>query len=203
MFTGRVITHQPILKVLEKKNGELQIFVKKPNSLKRKLKKGDSFSIDGVCLTLEKVSQKHLPFFLSQKTLETTQWNKKNLLHKVVNIENPLSLNALLHGHLVTGHIDTTGIVRKKKSFDQSLILYFEIPNQIKDQLFENASIAINGVSLTIHKINGNQLSVHLIPETIKKTNLSLLKKGDRVNLETDFFVKGIFKAFKGLKRKI
>ena len=195
MFTGCVETHELVLKTQSQKGG-LRLFLKRPSSF-QELNRGESFSINGVCLTLEAFTSSTMQFFLSQRTLKKTGWNLKKLENRRVNLERSLRFGDSLHGHIVTGHIDTVGKIQKKEFDGETLILFVDYPQNIQHDLFENASVTLNGVSLTVSKLYKNHFTVHLIPETLKKTNLKHLKKGETVNLESDFMIKGLWNIFK------
>ena len=190
MFTGRVEDHKPILKVEIAQRG-LRVLVKKP-SFYPSFEVGESLCVDGVCLPLESDNKELMQFFVLEHTLSVTGWNKKELKDKRVNLERPLRFGAPLHGHLVTGHVDTYGRIQEKHSEGEGLRLLVDFPSFLRDDVFDKASIALNGVSLTVARFyEEKKFEVYLIPETLKKTNLSLLEKGDKVNLEGDIMLKG------------
>lgn len=189
MFTGRVETYQPILKTQAARGG-IRIFVKKP-SFYPHLERGESLSVNGVCLTLEEETQGSFRFFISETTLAITGWSKENLQNRQVNLERPLCFGSSLHGHLVTGHVEAYGEIRKKKPSGEGVILFIAFPAFFCQYVDNKASITVNGVSLTISRVHSEGVfETHLIPETLKKTNLSFLKEGDRVNLEGDIMLK-------------
>ena len=189
MFTGRVETYE-ILQNIEPASGGLRIWIKKP-SFYPLFKQGDSLSVDGVCLTLEADTKKGMQFFVSHHSFSVTGWEKKDLKNKKVNLERPLLFGASLHGHLVTGHVDGHGRIKEKSLQGEGLRLFIDFPSIFRENVFKNASITLNGVSLTVTQVHEEKsFEVHLIPETLKKTNLGLLEKGDKVNLEMDVMLK-------------
>lgn len=199
MFTGKVETHEAILKT-QKAKGGLRIWVKKP-SFYPSLKTGDSLAVNGVCLTLEIDTKKALQFFVSKHSLFITGWDEVTLKNKSVNLERPLFFGSPLHGHLVTGHVEAHGRIKDKKSEGEGLRLFVDFPSLFRHDFFNKASIALNGVSLTLAQIHEEKsFEVYLIPETLKKTNLGLLNKGDKVNLESDFMLKSLPRNKQDLK---
>ena len=150
------------------------------------LKIGDSISIDGICLSISNFIDKEntLEFCLSDETLNKT--NLRFFKEKIVNIELPLVYGNYLGGHLMLGHVHQIGYIVELNQLNE---MWIEIPNHTH-QIEYKGSISINGVSLTIAEIKKDllisKIRIALIPETLTKTNLSLVKPGDAVNIEFD-----------------
>ncbi len=195
MFSGIVETTTLSLNV-QKSKQILQIALKRPKSFKS-LKEGDSLSVDGVCLTLEKFDSKKMFFDIGLETLKITKWNKKKLENKIFNLERSLTLKSALGGHLMTGHIDGLAHVKKVKKKGASTLLSLEIPTKYKKFFWKKGYIGLNGLSLTINEIKGNCLEVCLIPKTLKLTNISLVKEGGFLNFEVDYFTRIVVHSFK------
>ena len=187
MFNGIIYKTGNIKKFSKSKKG-LNIFVNSKLNLNKK-NLGISIACDGVCLTLISVKNKLLEFYLSNETIKKSKF--KNLsVGDQINLELPLKFGQDISGHICQGHVDTTAKLSNILKENKSLILKFKInKNYIKD-LVQKASILINGVSLTISKINKNGFDIWVIPHTLKLTNLSKLKKGDLVNVEIDILSK-------------
>jgi riboflavin synthase len=149
---------------------------------------GESVSINGVCLTVINIEKALYSFEVSKET-----FNKSNLKKlkpgDFLNIEKSLKLNERLHGHFVTGHIDTTAIVKNIIKEDKYLVFEFFL-NKASKYLTNKGSIAINGVSLTVNDVKLKSFKIYLIPHTIEITNLFNLKKEDIVNIEFDIIAK-------------
>ncbi|MFH1536558.1 MAG: riboflavin synthase [Patescibacteria group bacterium] len=180
MFTG--IVQKSSIESISKN----QVCIKKP---KFKIKLGDSININGICSTVEKITKNYFCVSYMEETLKLTtakNWKIKD----DINIEKSLTLNDLVGGHLVSGHIDCTGIIKNITKNQNSLILKIDYPKIYKKYIIKKGSISINGVSLTII----DDLSVSLVEHTIKNTNLKNLKKGSRVNLEFDLIAKYLAK---------
>ncbi len=174
MFNGIVQAVKPVVKVISKKP-DLKMQVLKPTNLAfRHIKLGDSVAVDGVCLTVEKLSSKIMQFHISLQTLQTTGWKKHTFKNYFVNLEAPLKMNSTLSGHLISGQVHGIAkLVRVHKNHQQgSNILELKIPQPFKDFFFHKGFISLNGVSLTINKVKNNTFFVCLVPETIKRSNL-------------------------------
>ncbi len=152
------------------------------------IKTGESIAINGVCLTLSNYHNKLLSFDIMVETLAKT-----NLVHlspgEVVNIERSLKVNDRLGGHIVSGHIDGTGRIKKIKK-EKEFVLSISASSDIIAYLIPKGSIAIDGISLTIVDLKKDWFSVHIIPHTLKTTNLRFGKVGDTLNLEADLIGK-------------
>lgn len=148
----------------------------------KKLKKGTSIAVDGVCLTVEKVFPKTQEFQVSlvEETLKRTIF--KNLhAGAILNLEPSLTLEKALAGHLVSGHVDFTTRVLKPAPH-----LRVAIPHHYKKFFPLKGSVCLHGVSLTISKLGQTWLEVALIPATVKSTNLKNLRAGDSIHVEID-----------------
>lgn len=179
MFTGIV---EGTGKIINLKGEKVSISA----SFLKDLKVGDSLSVNGMCLTVEKFEGEIFTFHLSRESLSKSHpslWKIGNL----VNLEKPCTPSTLLGGHIVTGHIDCSGRVR---DFQRREILKIEFPEEFSKYIILKGSIAINGVSLTISGINKNIFEVSIIPHTLKNTNLINLKRGNWVHLEFDILSK-------------
>lgn len=199
MFTGIVEAIGQIEKI-NNRNGVLEVLISRPDFFEN-LEIGESIAVDGVCLTLEKEFANQMQFAMGTETVELLKIESKKLLGKKVNLERSLSFGARVHGHLVTGHVECLGQVVSVIEEGAVRVLDIEIPNSLKTFVWKKGSIAINGVSLTINKINdlsecgGCIISVCIIPETLKRTNLGELQPSSLVNIETDYLPKIILRA--------
>lgn len=186
MFTG-IIDHCGQIKNIEiRADNYLQFTIK---SDFEDLKLGESIAIDGICLTVTSHQQGCFTVDLSSETIDLTL-AAHYAVGDTVNLERALRLTDRLGGHFVTGHVDALAQVSKILPGDGFLEIYV---NQIKDGssfLVKKGSIAINGVSLTINEVIGQQFKIMLIPHTLSITNLSHLKEGSFVNLEYDYLAK-------------
>jgi riboflavin synthase len=197
MFSGIVEATTQIQQVTPEKAGLIRIRVGKPGFFDD-LKIGDSIAVNGVCLTVECFDEAQIQFALGTETIKVLNLEKdlgesSNLSRgQALNLERSLRWGDRVHGHLVSGHVDALGKIVERIESDGSLILQIEIPENLLGFVWQKGSLAINGVSLTVNAVVGNLVSVCLIPETQKRTNLGQLKVGDSVTLEADYFAKGL-----------
>lgn len=155
---------------------------------------GASVSCNGVCLTITKIKDRAIYFYISKETLKRSSF-KLIKINQIINLEKSLSYGQKISGHFTQGHVDTVGLVNKIKFLDKTWLIRFKIcDKKFNKFMVEKASISINGVSLTISKILNNFFEINVIPHTLKLTNLKDLKTNDVVNLELDIFSKYMYK---------
>lgn len=146
---------------------------------------GDSVSVNGTCLTVSKITGKTYIFDVSSETVK-----RSSLFHLQagdwLNIEPSLSVEDLLHGHLVYGHVDGIGKILNIKKGLESSNFAVEYPLDLSKFITEKGSIAIDGVSLTVTNVEENCFKVVLIKHTLENTNFQYKKNGDIVSLEVD-----------------
>ena len=191
MFNGIIFDTGKVYKISKRKK-DINLFVKSPIKLKKK-DVGISIACDGVCLTLISSKNNIIEFYLSNETLIKSKF-KKIKIGDVVNLELPLKFGQRLSGHICQGHIDTVAKVLKIKKIDKSYVFEFKIKKKYIKDLVQKGSILINGISLTISKINKNSFETWVIPHTLKLTNLLNSKKNDLVNIEIDILSKYVKK---------
>ena len=187
MFSGIIEACSPI-EVVEPRSDLLTLFIQRPTHFDD-IHLGDSISINGVCLTVEAVTAQQLKFTLGQETLRVTGWSKQTLQNASVNLERSLKFGDRVHGHFVSGHVDSTSqtlVVIKGESWN----LQFSKKNLNPKMLWPKGSVAIQGVSLTVNDVTATDFSVCIIPETLLRTNLKNIKAGDVVNIEYDTWAK-------------
>jgi riboflavin synthase len=187
MFNGIIYKSGIILKIT-KGNNYSEVILKTNHGFK-KSEIGSSLCCNGTCLTITKIQNKKISFYLSKETLKRTSFSSLKI-GELINIEESLNYGNKISGHYVQGHVDTTGLVSKINIFDKTWVVTFKIPKIYKKFLIEKGSISINGVSLTISTIKKNSFDVCIIPHTLKLTNLVKLKNNDIVNIEFDIFGK-------------
>jgi len=192
MFNGIIFNTGIIKSIKSFKNSKL-IGIK--SNIKFKPKDlGSSICCNGVCLTLAKIEKDIIFFYVSSETILRT--NFKNLKSgQIINLEKSIVYGQKISGHFIQGHVDTTAKIKSINLIDKSWLIKIEIKDkQFSKYLEEKASIAINGVSLTISKVNKKIFTLNIIPHTLKLTNLKSLKVRDFVNVELDIFGKYIYK---------
>ncbi len=186
MFTG-IIQSIGVIKKIESLKKDVQISViydpKKINDINL----GDSISVNGICLTVQKKQKNQFIFHVSQETLNRTIAFKENAM---VNLESSLLYNGKVGGHFVTGHIDGIGKISEIKINSQCWIIEIKPPKKLLKFIAEKGSVSINGVSLTVNSIKDDRFKVNIIPFTLKETNLGALVKGSEINIEIDLIAR-------------
>lgn len=150
---------------------------------------GDSVAIDGACLTVTKVVDDKMYFFVSTESIaKTIIRNYKT--GDTVNTELPMQPNGYLGGHYVLGHVDATAKVNEIKITPTAWFLTIQVPEQFVKYIVYKGSIAINGVSLTINEVRDQLIDLCIIPTTLDKTNINQLSVESMVNIEFDILAK-------------
>ena len=191
MFNG-IIFNQGLVKKITKKAQGINFFLKSNLKVKKK-DIGISIACDGVCLTLIKVKNNLMEFYLSSETIKRSKF-KDIKVGNFINLELPLKFGKNISGHICQGHVDCTAKVFSIKKIDKSYLFDFIINQKERVNLVKKASILINGISLTISKKTKKGFQTWIIPHTLKLTNLSKLKKNDLVNIEIDVLSKYVRK---------
>ena len=106
-------------------------------------------------------------------------------------------------GHFVTGHVDGVGRVSERYSEGESVLLKVKLPEEFRNFFWRKGYMALNGVSLTVNKVEGTNVNLCLIPKTLEKTNLSDLKSGDRINFEVDYFARFFVNGFEYFREEM
>ena len=194
MFTGIVEGIGKVEKISKKtKNRSAIQMTVNLGKHSKGLKIGQSVALNGVCLTVTKLSKPNCIFEMIEETTKKTDLG--NLKPGgIVNIERSLKAGDRLEGHFVLGHVDGVGIIKKIKENPKEVQVWFEIPKNLAKYVVKKGSIAVDGISLTVVDIKKNLASVCLIPHTIDVTNFKTKKIGDKINIETDILGKYILK---------
>jgi len=193
MFTGIIEEVGRITRIATNKgNRRLSVSSTK---LAKELNKGSSIAVSGVCLTAVEVAPKSFGADLAQETWNRTSFSriKEGAL---VNLELPMRANGRFDGHIVQGHVDGTGKFLSLKPIPdaEDYWLEVEIPAELSRYVIHKGSLCIEGISLTVAKIEGMNVTAAIIPHTAKVTNLKSLKLGNAVNLEVDLIAKYVKK---------
>lgn len=197
MFTGLIETTGTI-RSLENARGVTRVTIAGPRSLIERLHKGDSVAVSGVCLTaLDINNDSHT--FAADLAAETIARTSLLQLHpgSIVNLELPTAAGTPLGGHIVQGHVDGVGRVqsleplhgsRNKLTTDWWLRL--TIPEDCARYVVEKGSITVEGISLTVARVEGTAVAIAIIPHTYTATNLHTLSAGGPINIEVDVMAK-------------
>jgi len=149
---------------------------------------GDSIAVNGVCLTVIALDGYTFSVDVSRETLDCTVG--LDALGAAVNLEKALRLSDRLGGHLVSGHVDGVGDVIAFDDLGESWKLTIRAPQALAKFIAPKGSVTVNGVSLTINRVDGNAFELNLIPHTLQMTNLKDLAAGSQVNLEVDLIAR-------------
>lgn len=150
---------------------------------------GDSITVNGVCLTVTSKTKKEFMVDVSPETMSVTQLGSLKV-GDAVNLERAMRIGSRLGGHLVSGHIDGVGTIRKRRKEEGTLLLSIEAPPEVLRYCIKKGSIAVDGVSLTINRLNDKECEVAIIPHTAEHTTLGIKGVGETVNLECDLIGK-------------
>ncbi len=187
MFTG-LIEEIGTLRKIQSIAGGRRLFVNAKTILNES-KVGDSIAVNGVCLTV--VQKEPYGFWVEAvgDTLQKTTAKNWQVGEKL-NLERALRLSDRLGGHLLQGHVNSAGRVRQLKPLGKNYFLQIEVPHKLLRYFIEEGSIAIDGISLTIARLERALVGISIIPHTFKNTNLSYRHPGDAVNIEVDVIAK-------------
>jgi len=191
MFTG-LIQEVGLVHKADKQGQDLRLTLKAP-LLSLKVKLGDSVAVNGCCLTVVDIQTSLLSFQAVPETLNRTALGHLREGLKV-NLELPLTLSDPLGGHFVQGHVDGVAKITAIDPEGLGIRMAVKIPQSLSRYIVEKGSIALNGISLTIAALQGNQLEVALIPHTLQNTDLGSKKVGDLLHVEVDLLAKYVEK---------
>src|SRR5258705_12340593 len=167
-------------------------------STPKELRTGDSVAVSGVCLTALNIKPPSLSADLAPETWKRTSFSR---IHEgaLVNLELPMKADGRFGGHIVQGHVDGVGrlIELERIAGSDNWWLHIELPSEIEKYTVFKGSISIEGMSLTVARLEGNRCTIAIIPHTVEMTNLGSLKPGDPVNLEADLIAKYVEKMMR------
>ncbi len=194
MFTGIVEEVGKVVSV--KTKGDGKIISIEGKRVFEDLKVEDSIAVDGVCQTVFEIKGNVFSVFAMNETLKKTTLGDLKMGNPV-NLERALTLSTRLGGHLVQGHVDCVGIVEGIKRQSNTYLIDIRINKEFENFTVLHGSIAVKGVSLTIARKSGVVITVSLIPYTLENTSLKALKRGSKVNIETDIIGKYLYQFYK------
>lgn len=188
MFTGIVTSIGKIDKVVPR-DGGLRLTIDAGMLDLSDVAVGESIAVNGVCLTVIAAHGDRFDVDVSQETIScTVGLDAAN----EVNLEKSLRLSDRLGGHLMSGHVDGVGEVTRFEPAGESYILVIRAPQDLAKYIARKGSITVNGVSLTVNRVEDAEFEINLIPHTIAVTNLKHFKPGSKVNLEVDLIARYI-----------
>lgn len=187
MFTG-IVEEVGQIHSLKRFGDSLEIVISAKKILSG-LNIDNSISVNGVCLTVVKRTKTNFTIQAVKETLSKTNLGRLKI-HHLVNLERSVKLIDRLGGHIVQGHIDTTGVIDRVQKLQTSWMYTVSFPKQFRKYLIPVGSVSVDGTSLTVAKLRMGTFTVAIIPYTYQQTIFNQYKKGDRVNLEFDILGK-------------
>jgi riboflavin synthase len=191
MFTG-IVEGLGKVKRLTLKGADAVLEIESGISL-AEVSPGDSIAVNGACLTVTSKNKDNFQADVSAETISRTTLKLLQAGHKV-NLEKSLRVGGFVGGHFVLGHVDATGRILSQTQKSESLILAVEMNENISRYIVEKGSVAIDGISLTVNKLEKSRFYVNIIPHTSANTTLVMKKEADLVNIETDILGKYVEK---------
>lgn len=194
MFTG-IIKEIAQIKSVEKKLDKKMLTLRIQSQIFKSGQKGNSFAVNGVCLTQVAYEKNVATFEVVEETLDKTNLdNMQN--NQWVHLEEAMHVQSTLDGHIIQGHVD--GVAQVLDISPDCLKV--KVPSSLKRYLIHKGSVALDGVSLTIAQVEDDELQIALIPYTYQNTLFKTKKRGDFINIEIDMFAKMIFKYLDQIK---
>jgi len=187
MFTGIIEELGQVERI--SRQGNVVLLGIKASLVLKDIKIGDSIAVNGVCLTITKIEQGILYFQVMQETLSLTNLGAIRINERV-NLERALRVGDRLSGHFVTGHVDSTGIIRRKDYLGGNLSFEIAFPVKFASFVVSKGSVAVDGISLTVVSKKSDTFSVYIIPHTLNNTTLNFKGPSDKVNIEFDMLLK-------------
>ncbi|ADL12940.1 riboflavin synthase [Acetohalobium arabaticum] len=187
MFTG-IVEEMGEVSSINRGSQSVELEIKADKVLED-VKIGDSIATSGVCLTVTDFGEDYFTVDVMPETMRKSSLAELQIGSKV-NLERALRLQDRLGGHLVSGHIDGTGKIKKKQREDNAILVTVSLPSDLKRYLIPKGSITVDGISLTIAELEETEFIVSLIPHTAQETTLGQKSIGDTVNLEVDLIGK-------------
>lgn len=191
MFTG-IIETVGTIKNVSTKSGVKSLSIQAPE-ICDDLSLGDSVSVNGVCLTVTERNDSLFKVEVITGTISVT-YLENLTVNDQVNLERAMLANGRFGGHFVSGHVDGKGIIKRITKRNDEWLIGINVDESLLNQMIDKGSITVDGVSLTIFKLNQNSFEIHLIPETRLRTIFVNKKQGDSVHIETDLLFKYVQK---------
>ncbi|MCX5751297.1 MAG: riboflavin synthase [Candidatus Saganbacteria bacterium] len=193
MFTGIVET-QGKIKAATMKDGGLWLVIEEPQIVKT-IKVGSSVAVNGVCLTVEKIKRNEFEVSVVPETLSHSNLGELKVSQKV-NLEKAAVFGGPIDGHLLTGHVDCTGMITSIDIKGNSQVYTISFPQDFAKYLVSKGSVGIDGISLTVAELRPDAFTVSIIPHTLERTTLKVKTIGQKVNLEFDILAKYMERHF-------
>lgn len=202
VFTG-IVEGTGIISDLENLENLTKITIETPENFSEGIKTGASVCVDGVCLTVNSIHGDHLSFDVILETLRVTNLSEIKL-GNIVNVERSMKFGDEIGGHLLSGHVSTTVSISKIVTPENNHIITFLADSETIKYIFPKGYIALNGISLTVGEVDksSKEFNVHLIPETLRLTNMKEKIVGDKINLEIETQTKNMVDSLAEMKKE-
>ena len=184
MFTG-IIQAVGTIQTLQEKGGDVALSVATAKLPMTNVQLGDSIAVNGVCLTAVQLNERSFVADVSRETLSLTSLGNLTA-GSHVNLERALTLQDHLGGHLVSGHVDGLGHVEARRNDGRSEWFQIRAPKELAKYIAAKGSITIDGVSLTVNRVDGCVFEINIVPHTLQETVIGGYQAGTAVNLEVD-----------------
>ena len=196
MFTGIIQAVGTIDKV-ESKAGDIRIEIDSSELDLNNIQPGDSIAVNGVCLTVIASREQGFSADISIETLNKTNLGELDS-GSPVNLENAMTLNTALGGHLVSGHVDGIASIVEMQDEGRSIRYGFEVIPELQHYIAHKGSVTIDGTSLTVNQVTGNRFEVNIVPHTQQKTIFRYYRVNTRVNIEVDIIARYLERLIEG-----
>lgn len=196
MFTGLVEDIGTIVR-LDRRSDAMVLTIATRAINAAELALGESVAVNGVCLTVTEHAASQFTVLAGGETLRRTNLGELRIQHKV-NLERALRVGDRLGGHLVSGHVDAVGEISTRRDLGANIEIGIQAPRTALRYVVEKGSITVDGISLTVNRVDDYSFGVALIPHTVEQTTLASRRIGDRVNLEVDVIGKYVEKLLGG-----
>jgi riboflavin synthase len=201
MFTG-IIQAVGTVKSLQSKGGDVALSISTGQLAMANVVLGDSIAVNGVCLTAVQLGESHFVADVSRETLSLTSLGSLST-GSSVNLEKALTLQDHLGGHLVSGHVDGLGEVESRRNDGRSEWFKIKAPDTLAKYIAAKGSITIDGVSLTVNRVDGCDFEINIVPHTLQETIIGSYQAGTKINLEVDLLARYLERLLLGDKAAI
>ncbi len=188
MFTG-IIQAVGHIRATEQRGGDVRLNVETGSLDLSDVALGDSIAVSGVCLTTVEIGRDYFAADVSNETLVRTTLGALGAGARV-NLEKALTPTTRLGGHLVSGHVDGVGEIVERRTDGRSERFLVRAPAELSRYIAAKGSICVDGISLTVNHVDGNEFGLNIVPHTLSATNLGDARPGRRVNLEVDIIAR-------------
>ncbi|PLS07228.1 riboflavin synthase [Neobacillus cucumis] len=196
MFTGIIEEIGKVAKI--KRTANSYVLTIEAEKILQDIHLGDSIAVNGVCLTVTSFSGKQFSVDVMPETVKATSLNNVQTGTKV-NLERAMAAGGRFGGHFVSGHIDGTGIIKRKQAFENAVYYEIEADPELLRYVIFRGSVAVDGTSLTVFEVSDTSFTLSLIPHTLSETVIGFKGSGDIVNLECDMIGKYVSHFIKNL----